>query len=145
MTAKAKDVVCNLVMKVDMIAEAKDKVCSLVNDTFHCSRQCSCQTAQMVMCIVATSSCICRGMNLVQLAVSVACRSTVSAYCEAQPQSNSGPSFWQQLLDFGTTPNGEKLYSACIGTFVREGTKASICCSQFLSSNMPKAHSHMHI
>lgn len=66
-------------------------------------------------------------MSLVQLAVSVACRSTVKAYCEnsSTQKEGSSASFWQQLLEFGTTVKGEKLYAACMGTFVREGTKAS--------------------
>ena len=68
---------------------------------------------------------ICRGMSLVELAVGVACRSSVKAYCEGIPQDSKQPSMWQQLLELGTLPKGEKLFSVCVGTFVREGTKAS--------------------
>ena len=64
-----------------------------------------------------------------ELAVGVACRSSVRAYCESTTESNSQNSnqlsMWQQLLEFGTLPRGEKLFTACVGVFVREGTKAS--------------------
>ena len=64
-------------------------------------------------------------MDLVKLAVEVACRTSVETYCNhtASASSSAQPNFWQQLLEFGTTPEGEKLYSTCVGTFVREGTK----------------------
>lgn len=64
-----------------------------------------------------------KGMSLVELAVGVACRSSVKAYCDSTPQDSMQPSMWQQLLEFGTLPKGEKMFAACVGTFVREGTK----------------------
>lgn len=67
-------------------------------------------------------------MSLVELAVGVACRSSVKAYCDSTPQDSTQPSMWQQLLEFGTLPKGEKMFAACVGTFVREGTKASFLC-----------------
>lgn len=65
----------------------------------------------------------------------MACRSSVQAYCEFGGSSGtSGHNFWQQLLEFGTTNQGEKLYSSLVGTFVREGTKVGV---YYASSRVP--------
>lgn len=64
-----------------------------------------------------------RGMDLVALAVKVACQTTVTSLCEAEPTDKGCPSWWQQIVELGSTPKGEVLYTACIGSFVREGMK----------------------
>lgn len=46
------------------------------------------------------------------------------------------PSWWQQVVELGSTPQGEKLYQSCIGIFVREGMKV-------LSSSQPMLHNEM--
>lgn len=69
----------------------------------------------------------CRGNSLVSLAVSMACQSSVKAFYEYGAGGNGAAqsqSLWQQILEFGTTPQGEKLYSSCMGTFVKEGMEA---------------------
>ena len=73
-------------------------------------------------------SAFCRGTNLVSLAVGMACRSSVQAMYEFGGSRDSNePGWWQQMLNFGTTPHGERLYSNCVGTFSREAMKVGGC------------------
>ena len=74
-----------------------------------------------------------RGTSLVTLAVSMACRSSVQAMYEFGGSSDAEqPSWLEILLSFGTSPSGERLYSTCVGAFVREGMKVSMLTFVFI-------------